>query len=65
MIMADMIKKDIVVKQVLMSGDGTPAFVEYYSHVDSRTHIINANRFTEIFGFSLDELKQLQAQKEK
>ncbi len=60
----DMGKKDIVIKMVLMNGDNV-SFVEFYSHADSRTHIINANRFCDTFGYSMEDLKQLQAQEEK
>ena len=56
--------ESIKIKQVLLNGT-TPAFVEYWSENTSRNHIINASRFCETFGFSMDDLKQLQAQKEQ
>lgn len=49
-------KENIQIRQVLMNS-GSPAFVEYYSASDSRNHIINANRFCEIFGVSMAELE--------
>ncbi len=49
-------KNDIRIELVLMHGN-EPTFVEYYSSVDSRYHIINADAFTEIFGISTEELK--------
>ncbi len=57
----------IKIKQVLMNGN-EPSYVEYFSHVDSRNHIISASRFVDVFGVSMDELStfnKLQAQKEK
>ncbi len=54
---------NIQIKQILMSGDRV-SFVEFYSYSDSRNHIINAERFMESFGYSIEDLKQLQ-QKEK
>lgn len=52
-------KENIQIRQVLTNG-GSPAFVEYYSANDSRNHIINANRFCDVFGYTLDDLKKLQ-----
>jgi len=57
-------KENIEIKLVLMNGN-EPQFVEYYSHVDSRYHIINAKIFADAFGISMDELKQFHAQKKK
>ena len=55
-------KKNIQIRQVLTNG-GSPTFVEYYSASDSRNHIINANRFIDIFGYKMEDLKQLQKEK--
>ncbi len=49
-------KNDIRIELVLMNGN-EPTFVEYYSSVDSRYHIIKADTFTEIFGIGTDELR--------
>ncbi len=52
-------KNDIEIRMVLKSN-GDPRFVEYYSPHDSRTNIINAERFCEIFGFSMIELGEME-----
>lgn len=46
---------NIEIKQVLMNGD-TPRFVEYYSHVDGKEIIMNAERFCDVYGFSMSSL---------
>ncbi len=47
---------NIQIKLVLMNGN-EPQFVEYHSHVDSRTHIINAETFCDVFGVDMSELR--------
>ncbi len=51
--------ENIVIKQVL-KNNGAVRFVEYFSNTDSRNHIISAERFCELFGFSMEELEQEQ-----
>ncbi len=51
-------KSEIVIRQVLMNGDKV-SFVEYWSENTTRNHIINASRFSEIFGYSMDELRKI------
>ena len=55
MIITSTEKKDITIKNVLMNND-EPRYVEYFNHSDSRTVIINAKRFINIFDSSMDEL---------
>ena len=50
--------EDINIKQVLM-GSGEPRYVEFYSHADSRNHIMNAERFCDVFGYSMKELEEV------
>ena len=56
-------KKDIEIRSVLMAGE-VPKFVEFYSHVDSRNHIISADRFMVIFGYSMEELVEIKERRE-
>lgn len=49
---------NIKIKQVLMSN-GVPKFVEYFSTIDSRNHIIGAERFADVFGYTSEELKSI------
>ena len=55
-------KKDIEVRSVLMAGE-LPKFIEFFSHSDSRNHIIGAERFMEIFGYSREELVEIKERK--
>ena len=50
--------EEIEIKQVLMSG-GKPGYVEFYSPTDSRTHIMNAERFCDVFGYTAEELNNM------
>ena len=55
-------KENIKIKQVLMNGSNI-AYVEFYSHSDNRNHIINAERFCDVFGVSMDELETFNGQR--
>lgn len=50
-------KETIEIRMVLISADGKPKYVEYFSPHDNRTNIINAERFCEIFGYRMEELE--------
>ena len=50
---------EIQIKQVLMSG-AEPRFVEFYSQDDNRNHIMNAEKFCIVFGYNMEELKEVQ-----
>ena len=47
--------EDINIKQILMNNS-EPRFVEFYSHKDNRNHIMNAAKFCDVFGYSIEEL---------
>ena len=51
-----MTSSDIEVRQVLMGAADEAKFVEFFSKVDSRNHIISADRFMEAFGYSKEDL---------
>ncbi len=57
--MNDLNSNDIKIKNIMKSAAGEPRFVEFYSHKESRNHIINADRFCEIFGYTMDDLKEV------
>jgi hypothetical protein len=59
----DMEKTAIKIKMVLVNG-GNPSFVEFFSYSDSRTHIINAERFCSVFGYTIEDLNQFHVQGE-
>ncbi len=48
----------IQIKQVLMSN-GEPRFVEFYSQSDKKNHIMSADKFADIFGYTLEDLKRV------
>jgi hypothetical protein len=48
----------VEIRMVLMNND-KPSYVEFYAHSDNRNHIIDAERFCEIFGYSMDELRAI------
>ena len=47
---------EIQIRQVLFKSD-EPVFVEFYSQEDSRNHILNVDRFMDVFGYTIAELK--------
>ncbi len=47
---------EIQIKQILKSN-GEPSFIEFYSPADSRTHIMSAEKFCEVFGYTVEDLK--------
>ncbi len=51
-------KEEIVIRQVL-KNNGEIKFVEFYSPTDSRNHVINAERFCTVFGYSMEDLKKI------
>ena len=48
---------EIIIKQIL-KNNGEPRFVEFFSPSDSRTHIMSADRFCEMFGYTLEDLEE-------
>lgn len=44
---------------MVMNKDDRPAFVEYYDKTNKRTVIIKADRFCKIFGYNIEDLKEL------
>ncbi len=51
------VDENIKIKQILMSN-GVIKFVEYWSDASSRNHIISADRFCDVFGYTVEELEQ-------
>ncbi len=51
-------KTEIVIRQIL-KNNGEVRFVEFYSPQDSRNHVINAERFCEVYGYQLSELQEM------
>lgn len=48
---------EIEIKQILMNN-GEPRFIEFFSPSDTRTHIMDCERFMELFRYSVDEFKE-------
>ncbi len=53
---------EIKILQVLMNN-GIPRFIEYRSVIDGKDAIIDAQRFSDIFGWSMDELDAFSGQR--
>lgn len=50
---------DIQIKLILMSKTDEPRFVEFFAPLESRNHIINADRFCEVYGYTIADLKEI------
>jgi len=49
-------KEDIVIRQIL-TDNGVPKYVEWFSHTDSRNHILSVDKFKTVLGYSDDEIR--------
>ena len=63
--MSDKHKELIQIKLVMLSNNGSPAYVEWFSHTDSRNHIAAAEKFCDMFGYTFEELEQIALEYQK
>ncbi len=50
-----MIENNIIIKSILKSNSEI-RFIEYYSEIDKKLHILNVDKFCDVFGYKKEEL---------